>query len=988
MPHFNPYVYDKTYEANISSTPIPSSLIEHYAQCGEDVIVVSMIRALQAVGTFDVSSKVCVEVGANHAFGGSNTFLLEQNLGIRSVLVEANPDLLDELRKGRPKASVVYAAITAEEVAEVRLYRSRHNELSSLHEEFPKSWHDGGVGVKDYVTVPALTLDALLRREIREGERILLLSIDIEGMDLAVLKPLDFDAWQPLFVQMEPSEHFSPDEASSMISFMDGNGYALLARTDVNLLFLRRGEGYRWMSSDSASIVAAEQPLATHEEDQNVNVTYCASDAMTDSGTEVADACPLPPIRSGIDGVLADWEIDEAFIRRAMYMLGDDGILSLDIFDTALTRCFDSPVDLFTEVEYQLQQIHGKPAEGFALARVQAEQKARTLAAQSTGAEEITLNEIYNVLMADRPELGDGDTIKALELAVETQSLRAVPDILELFKRTRAAGRRCIFVSDMYLPSNVLETILRQHGFDGWDGIYVSSETKTTKATGHIWSTVGAAYPLDKLVHIGDNEHSDVTTPSNHGVRTCPYTRAESERRVGTKLTPALLPFSVLQRERELRSRKMLNAERRSQDHWYDLGRSMGTIVVGSFIKWLAERAPALHVDRLYFCARDGYLLHQAWQASGLEERIGIETRYIHISRAALNLPVAMVDSTPEHLSASLLSFLSSSLGKVTIDMALKRAGLRDNAAITRDAKLVFGSLLQPLDSQDRIAQFEALMQRHAAVVYSELAKRYGTCVRYLREQGLLDTNLRHAMVDMGWHATMQRSLAQLLKNVSHTSIDLVGFYYGLWPAANRNRFLAGPIEACFTSEFITAEAQSDVHQAVAFLEELHGVPHGTTTGYQPGTDDRMHPVIQDSPADQQQYENCTRWFQAGTLDGIKEVFANTSDIGLDESWLTPAAARAALGSIFLSPTEDEIDLLSQIRHCATFDHTAPDLLVATAMPATIDRARALLNASDWRLGQFKRWWLKTNAAGNPLLDDLLTNDMAYFGPRVLSQFY
>ena len=50
------------------------------------------------------------------------------------------------------------------------------------------------------------------------------------------------------------------------------------------------------------------------------------------------------------------WQIDEDFLSRFNKSASEAAIISFDIFDTALTRLFDSPVDVFLETERILLQ--------------------------------------------------------------------------------------------------------------------------------------------------------------------------------------------------------------------------------------------------------------------------------------------------------------------------------------------------------------------------------------------------------------------------------------------------------------------------------------------------------------------------------------------------------------------------------------------------------------------------------------------------------
>ena len=154
------------------------------------------------------------------------------------ILVEANPALLPDLQKGRPADQIIHAAITNEDVETVELFVSNHHELSSLHKEFIEIWHGGQVGIKNSVQVAAMRPNRLFENHIPADKKILLLSIDVEGKDLDIAKDIDFARWRPLFVQLEPSEHFASGEGERMTAFMQQQGYVLIARTNVNLIYI------------------------------------------------------------------------------------------------------------------------------------------------------------------------------------------------------------------------------------------------------------------------------------------------------------------------------------------------------------------------------------------------------------------------------------------------------------------------------------------------------------------------------------------------------------------------------------------------------------------------------------------------------------------------------------------------------------------------------------------------------------------------------
>ena len=993
----NPFVYDKTLSADIRSSNIPSVLDEHYAQCGEDLIILSLLRAMHSTGIVaDFSKYVCIEIGANHAFAGNNTYLIANQLGVRSILVEANPKLIRDLIKARPGDVVVHAAIVEGSQDTTDLFVSRFHELSSLNLDFVEDWHQGAVGLDERVQVPALTISELVEQYVPKEMEILFLSIDVEGMDLRLAKTINLSDLRPVFVQMEPSEHYSPGEGIRMIDFMQSQGYFLIAQTKVNLIFVDRRAYLDFPAKLSASQDGTG--ASKHEEvvGQSELIKNDAGDHLVCNDGSDLEHIANGPIRVATHLVhdqetrskhlCADWVIDTSFVDAAVKMAKSAGVLSLDIFDTALTRHFDSPVDVFAEVEKRLCDVFGPSAEGFAMAREQAERIARQRHYGLRGVEEIKFDDIYLEIQSLLPKFIDWEAAKSLELNVERDCLCSVPDVLEVTRILNASSVPYIFVSDMYLPKDFLAEVLHDSGYVGWKDIYVSADHFATKSTGRIWSVVSKEYALTKLFHIGDDSHSDVLTPTKLGVMTLEYRRAKSERRVGAQLNPALLPFSKLQRQIELASRSLPGKMRSPESAWCDLGRSLGGIVLGTFVRWLAERATLHKIENLYFCARDGYLIKQAWEAAGYDKKLPVKIHYLCVSRAVLNVAAGIQQSTKYKLSQFLLSFLSSSKGYTTVKEALHRAELLDIKQLTTEAEQVFCGLDTVLSYPDVVYRFETFLQRHAGIVYERLYKHCELCVGYLRQEGMLNEG-RKAIVDMGWHGNMQRSLRQLVLSAGGQS-ELFGFYYGLWPAAMENRYAAGVMESCFASEFAAFQSQEEVHQAVALLEQLHSAPHGSTKAYATNPEGNIEPIFQDSPSERAQYESITRWFQQGAIEMVKQIYSETDNTTTPElKNLNREVALAALGSIMLSPSVDELNLLSQIGHCPTFDHSTHKPIVVSDMPQTREQLREFCYQSDWIIGQVKHWWLAANDEYKAMLREYARADLTHFGTRVLRQF-
>lgn len=175
-------------------------------------------------------------------------------------------------------------------------------------------------------------------------------------------------------------------------------------------------------------------------------------------------------------------------------------VVSFDIFDTFLLRPFLAPGDLFSA-------IGGNQFRG-----------ARTAAERDAIAEKrvnTTIDDIY----AKMPKTLLG--MRDVEIAEERRRAVVNPDMLKAYTRAKELGKKVVFVSDMYLPENILRDILLSKGVSGWDGLYSSCSRGCTKKDGGrlfsvMTSDIGVR-PQD-VVHIGDDRHGDIEGGSRAGV--------------------------------------------------------------------------------------------------------------------------------------------------------------------------------------------------------------------------------------------------------------------------------------------------------------------------------------------------------------------------------------------------------------------------------------------------------------------------------------
>lgn len=231
----NPFVQHECLRLGLEKASIPTNMYESYAQCNEDIVVESILRALTRRSGRDMKSVRYIEIGANHPVQTSTTYLLNRLYGASGVLVEANPRLIDSLTKYRPNDIILNCAITASHVERVDIFIHEKNELSSMSiEHIDRFRHFGGSEkIVEKVSIEAMEINAFLRKFF--GERVDFLSIDVEGFDLALVSAMD-PIFQPLIIQCEHGQQF--DQFAAVLG---KKGYSLCAITDVNVIYTKAG---------------------------------------------------------------------------------------------------------------------------------------------------------------------------------------------------------------------------------------------------------------------------------------------------------------------------------------------------------------------------------------------------------------------------------------------------------------------------------------------------------------------------------------------------------------------------------------------------------------------------------------------------------------------------------------------------------------------------------------------------------------------------
>lgn len=329
--------------------------------------------------------------------------------------------------------------------------------------------------------------------------------------------------------------------------------------------------------------------------------------------------------------------------------------ISFDLFDTILVRKCYKPTDAFYFLDARLRHRFKKNGV-FHDVRILAERAVR----RTSGEAEVTLDEIYDYIGREH-DLDDSVTreLREAEIRCEGELLDTRKSVMNLIELARHLGKEIIITSDFYMGRDVLGKILAQKGVY-YDKLIVSCDYCKTKSDGTLFSVLRDAAVSDKILHIGDNWHSDYEMCRAAGIEAHFYpspiacfmnritdVHSSPSVNVYTEPTGQWISYEHSLKFFEVRCALALCANRIYDNPYISYlrgsafncsGEFMGYYALGMHLwgvgRWLYERNIG-RGSRLHFIARDGHLPRLAYDLINADGRASASD-YLYSSRKAL----------------------------------------------------------------------------------------------------------------------------------------------------------------------------------------------------------------------------------------------------------------------------------------------------------------------------------------------------------------
>lgn len=201
----------------------------------------------------------------------------------------------------------------------------------------------------------------------------------------------------------------------------------------------------------------------------------------------------------------------------------------------------------------------------------------------------------------------------------------------------------------------------------------------------------------------------------------------------------------------------------------------IGPVLV-AYVRWILNTSVQLGISRIYFLARDGWILKEIAEKICEKFSLPVECRYLYCSRYSLRIP------TYGFIGEEAFDSIFSPALSNTIHKVFERAGVD-----TADEQYILSHINPRFDPDEKLnkadydkvcsalrdnALFKEAVQRKAEESYCQT-------IGYLKQEGLF-SQTKYAIADSGWTGSMQRSLRQLLEHEGYNE-RLIGFYFGMY---------------------------------------------------------------------------------------------------------------------------------------------------------------------------------------------------------------
>ena len=206
-----------------------------YSQCGEDRILTFLFKTLK------IKKPFYIDIGAYDPYEDSNTAIFYEK-GANGINIEPNYERYGNFLEKRKRDTNLNIGISNKK-GKMKFYKLSSDKMNTFVEEKANNLvNTNNIEIKEVVEVETITFNELMETYCKNIVPDLL-SLDVEDMDLKILKSVDWDKYSPLTICVETasySRNGTEEKYQEIISFLESKGYLNYADTRINTIFVRK----------------------------------------------------------------------------------------------------------------------------------------------------------------------------------------------------------------------------------------------------------------------------------------------------------------------------------------------------------------------------------------------------------------------------------------------------------------------------------------------------------------------------------------------------------------------------------------------------------------------------------------------------------------------------------------------------------------------------------------------------------------------------
>lgn len=563
--------------------------------------------------------------------------------------------------------------------------------------------------------------------------------------------------------------------------------------------------------------------------------------------------------------------------------------------------------------------------------------------------------EVLQAVFAEHYSAEVLEKVTDYEVAMENAMLVARDEIIALLEFLKQQNKKILLISDMYLPSGIIRRLVVNKGLEHFfDDIVSSADTFRAKASGTAYPLVKEKHELDesRWLHIGDHAFSDGLRADEFGLDALVIDDLSEKKRKGlAKRYHFYAKRQNLWKGRYVQQLMLpLEGENIERSELYADGYQFFAYLFGYAIVQLKERADLLGIKKVYFCAREGWMLKRCWEIMAPilwpENADEYELHYLYVSR----------------LSLAQASRANAGLSLFDAENALRPTHNRDFTDIARVYGLDIDKLNPFLQRYDLAIDEELSSEKRSMESFKKLIalcddEEFNQCIKdigqpharalhsYLEEINFF-SDQRVAITDIGWLSTIQHYLVSAIEDRKDKPIV--------------NGFLVSTDNAQFYGETAYSETQGLIFDTADFssipwlmtsckdvFEEVTRAEHTTLLGYEPDAKKGYRLRFRDetdesAKAEIEQFEHY-KDVHSGVFDGVKRFAAAVSVAHFNVWQLNYWCQLLIMGRLGF-PKSKEIQRLKNFAHQDDFARAAEGATKKSRLIKKIER----MNASIW----------------------------------------